>query len=234
MKRVIGTIVLLSLSAALAFAQVTPADPADLGQDAAQQRLQEVSVTRFEDPGMWDVFIPADRGVISHRRFEGGPSNKQPIEAEVEAGIEEQDEFVLGVKAEFYRRGDAPITISLRRPLAIAGIVKTISVWVVGRSYNHELQLVVEDQAGNRNYLSFGRINHSGWGTRPMSVAVPQNIVQQELHGPNTGLYVHGFVIRPEITETYGTFYVYLDDMRATTDLFPEISRDPDDMSDNW
>lgn len=234
MKRIVANVILLLLVAGVAFSQVTPVDPADLGSDTAQQRLQEVSVTRFEDPGMWSVFIPADRGVISHRRFEGGPAGKEPIEAEVAAGIDEQDDFVLGVKAEFYRRGHAPITVTLRRPLAISGIVKTISVWVVGRNFNHELDLVVEDQAGNRNFLNFGRLNHSGWGPNAMTVAVPQNIVQQDLYSNTTGLYVHGFVIRPELTETFGSFYIYFDDMRATTDLFPEVSRDPDDMSDNW
>jgi hypothetical protein len=34
--------------------------------------------------------------------------------------------------------------------------------------------------------------------------------------------------------ESYGSYYVYFDDLRATTDLFAESYRDKDDMPDGW
>jgi hypothetical protein len=34
--------------------------------------------------------------------------------------------------------------------------------------------------------------------------------------------------------EAQGAYYIYLDDLRAVTDLFAENNRDPDDMSDGW
>jgi hypothetical protein len=34
--------------------------------------------------------------------------------------------------------------------------------------------------------------------------------------------------------ETYGSYYIYFDDLRAVTDLFAENNRDVDDMADAW
>ncbi|MDR0657314.1 MAG: flagellar filament protein FlaA, partial [Treponema sp.] len=34
--------------------------------------------------------------------------------------------------------------------------------------------------------------------------------------------------------EAFGSYYIYLDDLRATVDLFAEDNRDPDDMNDAW
>jgi hypothetical protein len=34
--------------------------------------------------------------------------------------------------------------------------------------------------------------------------------------------------------EAFGSYYIYLDDVRAITDLYAEESRDPDDMVDSW
>ncbi len=233
MKKIVAVTVFLALVAFPVFAQDTPAQPGALGVDTAQQNLQEVSVNRFEDPGFWISSIPADRGLIMHRRVAGGPADKEPIPSEEAAGIEPVDDFVIGVRTDFYRRGSATLSLRPVRPIAIPGIVKTISVWVVGRNFNHRLSLVVEDFFGNINVLPMGRLNHTGW--RQMTVAIPPTIRQRNPHyNTETGLKVLGLVIDAAIEEAYGTFYVYFDDMRAVTDLFGEDIRDPDDMVDGW
>ena len=48
------------------------------------------------------------------------------------------------------------------------------------------------------------------------------------------GIMIEGFNIQCEIDETYGTYYIYFDDLRAVTDLFAEENRDIDDMNDSW
>ena len=48
------------------------------------------------------------------------------------------------------------------------------------------------------------------------------------------GIKILGLVVEPELTETYGSYYVYFDDLRIVTDLFAEENRDPDDIADNW
>lgn len=233
MKRRIVLAVVLVLIAGLVFAQETQPAPGQIGVNSAQQNLQEISVDRFEDPGFWNVAIPTDRGLISHRRVQGGPSGKQPIPAEQAAGVTVVDDYVIGVRTDFYRRGAVSLSLTPVRPLAVPGIVKTISVWVVGRNFNHQLSLVIEDYFGNVNVLPMGRLNFSGW--KQLTVAVPPTIIQRNPHyNIQTGLKIRGFVIDADIMESYGTYYVYFDDLRAVTDLFAEESRDPDDMVDNW
>lgn len=236
MKRRIIVAGLVTLVAVFAVAQAdddTGVNPAAIGIDSAQQNLQEISIDRFEDPGFWLSAIPADRGLIMHRRVQGGPADKEPIASEVEAGIEPVDEYVVGVKTDFYRRGPVSISLTPVRPLAVPGIVKTLSVWVVGRNFNHRLSVVVEDYFGNRNILPMGRLNFSGW--KEMTVAIPPTLRQRSAnYVTETGIKILGFVIDAAIPETYGTYYVYFDDLRAVTDLFAEEVRDPDDMVDNW
>jgi hypothetical protein len=216
-----------------AFAQETAPVAGAIGIDAAQQNLQEISVNRFEDPGFWLSSIAADKGLIMHRRVAGGPADKQPIPAEAAAGIEPVDDYVIGIRTDFYRRGATTVSLRPVRPIAIPGIVKTLSVWVVGRNFNHRLNIVLEDYFGNVNVLPMGRLNFSGW--KQLSVAVPPTLMQRNPHyNIETGLRIRGFVIDTAIEETYGTNYVYFDDLRAVTDLFAEESRDPDDMVDNW
>jgi hypothetical protein len=85
-----------------------------------------------------------------------------------------------------------------------------------------------------------GKLNFLGW--KKLSVSIPpQNpdgrtgIVQRNFHYTNRmGIKVVGFRIECDPIESFGTYYVYFDDLRAVTDLFAEDLRDPDDMSDSW
>jgi len=231
MKRAL-ILAILVMSAAVLFAQ-QDANPENLGRDTAQQQLQEVSISKFEDSGFWRVYMPIDQGLIESRRFEGSPNDKQPLPEEEALGIATPDDYVLGVKASFFRRGNAALYIQPIRPLQVPGITKTISMWVVGRNFNHRLNVVVADYFGNVNVLDMGKLNFSGW--KRMTVAVPPSIVQRDYHyNDRMGLQIMGFIIEPDLMETYGTYYVYFDDLRAYTDLFAEESRDPDDMVDSW
>ncbi len=216
------------------FAQATAApDPATLGTDTAQQDLKEISVSKFEDPGMWKVSMPIDQGVVESRRFAGAPADRKPIPDEQKLGIAGEDKYVLGVKAQYFGRANTQIYVQPIRPLAVPGITKTISVWVAGRNYTHELKLVVEDQFGNIDVISMGRMNFTGW--RKMTVAIPPNIDQNNIHYPGrSGLNIMGFIIDPSLLETYGTYYVYFDDLRAVTDLYAQQSREKDDIPDTW
>lgn len=237
MKRLVFVAIILTIAAAGLLAQQTQPDPELLNVQTAQQRLQTISVTKFEDAGFWRVSMPMDSGIVTHRRLEGAPADKEPLPEEEELeqlGNEiESDRYVLGVRADFYRRGPTHISIEPSRPLAVPGIAKTITVWVVGRNFQHELSVVIEDQFGTRNILPMGTLNFSGW--RPLTVAIPPGIRQRDPHYINrTGISILGFVIEPFLAETYGTYYVYFDDLRVVTDLFAEVSRDPDDMVDNW
>jgi len=246
MKRIILTAIAFVALGGFVSAQseVETIDPARIGVDTAQQKLKEVSVEKFETAGLWEAFISADEGVVTARLFEGVPEalKNEPVADPRYSGDspESIDKYVLGVKTEFFRRGFSEIFIKAKRPIPIEGISKTISVWVVGRSYNHELSVLVEDFFGSIFELSMGKLNFQGW--KKLTVAVPPQqpdgvtgIIQRNYHyTSHMGIKVLGFKIACAPEEAYGTYYVYLDELRSVTDLFAEDSRDPDDMADTW
>ncbi len=233
------TITLLAFAALVsgpAFAQNVVAgtpNPADIGKDQAQQLLKEVSIDKFEDAAFWEASMPLDMGIVSAKRLGGSPAGKQPIPDESSLGIKEEDKYVLGVKVSFFRRGDSFFVIHPATPLAVEGIVKTISVWVVGRNFNHTLKVIFEDYAGQQQQLSMGTLNFVGW--KKLTVAIPPSIQQAEFHyAYRTGIRIRGFEVDTDPLDSYGVYYLYLDDLRAVTDLFGESKRDVDDMSDGW
>jgi hypothetical protein len=242
MKRIcLGIIVFLSVG--FLFAQqggndVGTPNPERIGIDSAQQLLKEVSVDKFEHDGFWRSTMSSDSGFSSSRLFSGAPAAKEPIPDEENLNI--PDKYVLGTKVEFLRRGHTSVTIYPTRPIPIEGITKTISLWVVGRNYNHELKLLIQDFFGRDYELYIGRLNFQGW--KKLTVAVPpqaedgfNGIVQRNYHYNNAlGLKITGFRIDCDPMEAYGSYYVYLDDLRAVTDLFAEDNRDADDMNDAW
>lgn len=205
----------------------------DLGADTAQQKLRTVSVSKFEDSGFWRTTMPLDEGLIKHRTLPGSPADKEALEGEQEVGIQVTDDSVLGVKVNFFRRGYNSFSIKPVKPLPVEGITKTISLWVVGRNSPHTLKLLVSDQFGNDGEITMGELNFTGW--KKMTVAIPPTIKQKDYHYQNRmGIKIDGFKIVCDPEETYGTYYIYFDGLRATTDLFAEETRDVDDMADNW
>ncbi|MFO7730410.1 MAG: flagellar filament outer layer protein FlaA [Spirochaetia bacterium] len=235
-KSIILLFVLLFVSSLALFAQVEDVgepQPEQLGVDSAQQKLRTVSISKFEDAGFWNAKMPHDQGIVTIRTLQGAPLEKEPIEAEEQIGLELGDDKVLGAKVQFFKRGLHQVSILPSRPLPVEGITKTISVWVVGRNSPHTLKVLIRDQFGNSGEVTMGKLNFTGW--KKMVATIPTNIKQRDYHyGNRLGLQVEGFRIDMDQEETYGTYYIYFDGLRANTDLFAEESRDVDDMSDNW
>ncbi|MDR1933242.1 MAG: flagellar filament outer layer protein FlaA [Spirochaetales bacterium] len=249
MKKILCVLSIFFLVSVFGFAQDQQADRADsavpgpgrpqeqsIGVDTAQQKLKEISITKFEDAGFWKASISLDEGITTGRRLEGAPGAKTPIPDEEEIGIAnvENDTFVLGVKTEFFHRGAASIAVVPTRPINLAGVVKTLSVWVVGRNYNHILKAVFQDFAGKKFELTIGKLNFSGW--KQLIVPIPaEGVTQRDAHYSTlTGIQFLGFRIECDMMETYGSYFIYFDDMRIVTDLFTEEDRDSDDMLDTW
>jgi hypothetical protein len=233
------TITLLLLAAFLgspAFAQGVVAgqpDPNLVGKDQAQQLLKEVSVDKFEDPAFWYPAMPLDMGLATVKRLAGSPQSKKPLEDEAKLGITQPDQYVLGLKVNFFRRGASYFEVHPQNPIPVEGITKTVSLWVVGRNFNHVLKLQILDYYGREQEVTFGKLNFVGW--KKLTVAIPPRIAQTEFHyAYNNGIKIIGLRIETDILESYGTYYVYFDDLRAVTDLFGESKRDLDDMADGW
>ena len=239
MKRLISVLVVAAIFG-VAFAQqgtssLSDPDPTIIGADSAKQALREVSVDLFEREGSWNARISPDNGVITGRLFDGSPAAKEPMEEN--EGL--SDERVLGVNVEFFRRGVNSFYITAARPIPIEGITKTVSVWVAGRNQGHSMYLLVQDYFGNNFEIYMGTLAFSGW--KKMTVAVPpspdgeRGIVQQSAYyGEKPGLRIVGFRVDCDPLLARGSYYMYLDDLRAVTDLYDMENRNEDDMIDNW
>ncbi len=216
---------------------ISDPDASSIGNDSTRQALREVSVDRFEREGFWNVHASPDYGVITGRLFEGSPDAKEPLN---DAGNQEmQDTHVYGVKMEFFKRGVNSFYVKAARPIPIEGVTKTVSVWACGRNMGHDLWLLVQDYNGHNFELWMGGLDFSGW--KKITVAIPptpdgeHGIVQQSVyHGDKPGLRILGFRVDCAPMEARGTFFMYLDDLRAVTDLYDSENKDEDDMMDNW
>ncbi|MDR2069635.1 MAG: flagellar filament outer layer protein FlaA [Spirochaetaceae bacterium] len=240
MKRIFIAALIL-YSAGFLFAQqneIGAPNAERIGVDAAQQQLKEISVDKFEHDGYWLSSMSSDVGYTTTRLFSGAPQNK--VSLEDEEGLNIPDQYVLGTRVDFLRRGHSSFTIFPIRPIPIEGITKTISVWVVGRNYNHDLNILLQDYFGRPFELYVGKLNFQGW--KKLTVAVPpqaadgiNGIVQRNYHYNNQlGIKITGFRVDCDPMEAYGSYYIYFDDLRAVTDLFAENNRDTDDMADAW
>ena len=244
MKKLAATTLAILLLASAAWSQAAfgEPDPTAIGVDTAQQKLKEVSVDKFESAGFWTAAISPDEGVIQARLFDGSPAGKTPIDDEVKAGLDPKvaDKYVFGARIDFFRRGFNTFKIVPSRPIPIEGITKTVSVWVAGRNNNHVLKLIVQDFFGREYLLTMGKLNFQGW--KKLTVAVPPQsmdgftgIVQRNpAFKGQMGLKVVGFQVECDPMEAFGVYYIYLDDLRAVTDLFAEENRDADDIDDDW
>ena len=222
---------------ALAILVVLPAagqvDASKVGKDQAQQNLVEVSITKLEDAAFWRSAMAIDDGIVTLRSLPGSPAAKKPAEGDVKNKINEQDTRVLGLKVDFYHRGVVSFTVHPTAPIPIPGITKTISVWIAGRNFNHTLKVLFEDYFGRHMELTVGKLTFMGW--KKLTVAVPPSITQTDYHFTyKDGIKITGFKVECDPSEAMGTYYMYFDDIRATTDLFGEERRDADDMTDGW
>ncbi|MDR0502885.1 MAG: flagellar filament outer layer protein FlaA [Treponema sp.] len=236
-------IALFLFIAGFAFAQnqgqneIGTPDAEQLGTDSAQRKIKEVSVDKFEHDGFWRSRMSSDEGYVTSRLFGGdldnpaGPKGKKPIEEEADLGI--SDNYVMGTRVDFLRRGHNNFFIYPTRPIPIEGIAKYLTVWVAGRNFKHDLFLQIQDFFGKNYELYVGKMNFMGW--KQMTVVVPESIVQRNYHYNNhMGIKVMGFRIECDPLESFGSYYLYFDDLRAVTDLFAEEERDEDDMADGW
>ncbi|MCL2191787.1 MAG: flagellar filament outer layer protein FlaA [Treponema sp.] len=241
MKRFVIFAMCLVAAVGVAYAQeeeIGAPNPAMMGTVVGQQELVEVSVERFEFEGTWYSTISSDHGFTVSRLFRGGPAARQPIAAE--EGMDIPDEHVLGVRVDFLRRGYHNFTIRPIRPIPIEGVTKTVSVWVAGRNANHVLNVLVRDMRGRTHEIRMGTLNFQGW--RRLTAAIPpqsidgvSGVVQRNHRNMalRSGIEIVGFRIHTDPLESYGSYYIYFDDLRAITDLFA-AGRDPDDMVDGW
>lgn len=204
----------------------------------ANSQITEVRLDGFEDASFWKVAMPLEQGIISRQSRVGRPSDISSDawnERDEKYGIPNvySKEKVLGVKVEYMKRGYHWFSLKPQKPIMIEGICQEITVWVAGRNYNHTLKVLLQDFYGNSRQLYVDRLRFVGW--KELKVSIPESIIQRDFHFVDRqGIKFVGFLVECDPVETYGTYYVYFDELRALTDIFNEKTRDLDDMVDGW
>lgn len=231
----------------------------DPNKDTSDQQLVTFILDDFEDAGTWVAEMPRDQGVIFSMKREGVPKEVQAYVNKIKEVNERfikqnsqgrqikenplagfpynENKQVLGVRVEFMKRGYNWFTVRPPLPIKVPGICKSISVWVVGRGYNHELWLMIRDFVGNRRYLqSMMKLNHKGW--RKVRFPIRDDKVDQQDHTvtdpKKVGIIFDGFLIQCDPMEARGKYYIYFDLLTAEVDIYFEFAKDEDDVPDFW
>jgi hypothetical protein len=226
----ISLVCLIPLSIPLClFAQEEDLEDLKVGLETAGKLLANIPVTHFEEADTWNSVMPLDQGIVIAMKRRG-----RPLEVpEIDPNDGTENEHVLGVKVAFTQRGYANFMVRPPRPIKIPGITKALSVWVCGRSFQHRLYAHVLDYEGNEMILNMGLLDFVGW--RKIDIVVPSSIKQYNYHDTDwRGISLAGFSVVTDPGESYGTYYLYLDELRAITDIYTEEHRDQDDMEDGW
>lgn len=211
-------------------------DPATV--TTANSEITEVRLNGFEDSSFWICKMPIDQGIISSMSRNGKPfdvSSDIYKERDERYGIPPNysTRKVLGVKVEYISRGYNWFSIKPTKPIMIEGITQSISFWVAGRNYSHWLKILIKNFYGEDRLLYVDKLNFIGW--KELKISIPENIVQRDFHFVDKlGIKFNGFIVECDPVETYGSYFVYFDELRAVTDVFNEKTRDVDDMRDDW
>ncbi|MBN2653173.1 MAG: hypothetical protein JXR63_12410 [Spirochaetales bacterium] len=226
---------------AVVLAQVpdTPTDPSRLdsstiGVTQQGSDIKEYVIDSFERLASWYPKIDYDVGLSKVKFIEGGPAANAENAGETQTGEAfEGNQYVLGVKCEYLKAYHSELYIYRVNPVQVRGVTKTISVWTLGRMYRHQMYVIVENFQGLVSELYMGDLMFQGW--KKMEVAVPPAITQEDYYYPQYGgIKIIGFKVKLNPREMFRPFYIYFDDLRVNTDIFPESFIREDDIPDEW
>lgn len=193
-------------------------------EDGFQYLLATLLIEDFESSGEWSSFIARDYGLSMAMRRQGSPIDV----------TNDNNNYVLGVKTEFMRRDFSWLTITPAQGVAIKGVTKTLSVWIAGRGYTHQLSFIIRDYIGDMKTLPSDDMTHIGW--KEVELQIPTTIDQENYKiSDERGITFEGFRIDFDPEDMMGRpFYIYFDWMTSETDIFNEGHGNEDDMLDNW
>jgi hypothetical protein len=168
--------------------------------------------------------------------------------------MDAKQKYALGIKAEFIKKGYNWIEIlpvkasnsivgsdgkpneaveGTPMPIELAGIVKSLDMWVWGGNYKYWLEFYLQDYKGFLHRLPAGDIAFIGW--RNMRTKVPDDIPQAEVHVPFLkSLKLQMVKLWAYPTERVDQFYCYFDYMQVQTDVYQERFNGDDLANSRW
>ncbi|MCB1159834.1 MAG: endoflagellar filament sheath protein [Leptospiraceae bacterium] len=139
---------------------------------------------------------------------------------------------ILGVKTYFANRGFDRVEVSPPHEYIIKGKARQVSVWVLGRNYNHTLYAKLKDYKGKLHSVRLGKLDFFGW--RKLTASVPGFIPQSSRFSlQDKNLRFVSLYVTSDTHEVGGDFYFYLDNLEVRTDktdmMYPGY-----EIKDNW
>jgi hypothetical protein len=150
-----------------------------------------------------------------------------------------EDLAVLGIHGAFLRKGYNYVEIIpgtgtgdnfVPKAIPIPGRAHFLDLWAWGSNYAYSLELHVRDFQGIDHVLPLGSLQYIGW--KNLQVRVPGSIPQSWKYLPRRqGLELTKLVLWTQPAEKVDEFYLYLDQIKVTTDMF-ESSYDGENLAE--
>ena len=199
--------------------------------------LVDVVLNDFENAEDWTAFSTSPLEVTKAQvRIQRGPIedtyDPQNLSAAEKQLFVAGQNRVLGVKGYIKDRGFDRIEVKPPHAYLIKGIGRQLSVWVLGRNFNHTLYAKLKDYAGRIYKLKMGRLNFFGW--RKLTIPIPGWLPQSARYSLfNKHLKFVSLFMESGEREPRGTYFFYLDQLTMKVDR-TEGGYPGSQMTDLW